>query len=54
MIGQIECQNEIIKSINSLIAKGNDFCVDCKEAHLCNGCRLNAMLTALTQFVTEY
>lgn len=54
MIRQIEMQNEIVKGVKILIDKGNNFCADCNEAHLCNGCRLNAMLISLTLFIEVY
>lgn len=54
MVNQIEIQNEIMKNVKIEIQRGNDFCADCKENHLCNICRLNYMIKDLEDFMRKF
>jgi hypothetical protein len=54
MIGQIDIQNEIMKNIKIQTQKGNDFCADCNENHLCKGCKLSVMLFDLEVFLKRF
>ena len=53
-LNQVEIQNEIMKNVKIEIRRGNYFCADCKENHLCNVCRLNYMIKDLEAFKEKF